>query len=92
VSPKAGAKLAPQNIELKWESYPDAAYYKFSINADSGSGAETNYDYINKRIEGTTYVLETLLKPGSYRITINAYNRNDVKLAESPDDMTFSVK
>ncbi len=92
LSPKAGAKTAADNIELKWESYPDAAYYKFSINADSGSGAETNYDYINKRIDGTSYVLDTPLKPGSYRITVNAYNGSDVKLAESPDDITFTVK
>ena len=92
VSPKAGAKVSAQNLELKWESYPDAAYYKFSINADSGSGAETNYDYINKRIDGTSYVLDAQLKPGSYRITVNAYNSGDVKLAESPDDITFSVK
>lgn len=92
VSPKAGAKIAPQNIELKWESYPDAAYYKFSINADSGSGAETNYDYINKRIDGTSYVLDAPLKPGNYRISVNAYNSGDVKLAESPDDIAFTVK
>jgi hypothetical protein len=92
VSPKAGNKVAGQNVEVKWESYPGAAYYKFSINADSCSGAETNYDYINKRIEGTSYVLDAPLKPGSYRITVNAYNSNDVKLAESPDDITFSVK
>lgn len=92
VSPRAGAKIAPQNIEVKWESYPDAAYYKFSINADSGSGAETNYDYINKRIDGTSYVLDAPLKPGNYRISINAYNSGDVKLAESPDDITFTVK
>lgn len=91
-SPKAGAKVSAQNLELKWESYPDAAYYKFSINADSESGAETNYDYINKRIDGTSYVLDAPLKPGSYRITVNAYNNNDVKLAESPDDITFTVK
>jgi hypothetical protein len=92
LSPKAGAKVAAQNLEVKWESYPDAAYYKFSINADSGSGAETNYDYINKRIDGTSYVLDAALKPGNYRITVNAYNGNDVKLAESPDDITFTVK
>ena len=91
-SPKAGAKVAAQNLEVKWESYPDAAYYKFSINADSGSGAETNYDYINKRVDGTSYVLDTPLKAGTYRITVNAFNSNDVKLAESPDDMTFTVK
>ena len=92
VSPKAGAKVPAQNLEVKWETYPSATYYKFSINADSGSGAETNYDYINKRIDGTSYVLDAPLKPGSYRITVNAYNNNDVKLAESPDDITFTVK
>jgi hypothetical protein len=92
LNPKAGAKVPAENLELKWESYPSATYYKFSVNADSGSGAETNYDYINKRVDGTSYVLDTPLKPGTYRITVNAYNSNDVKLAESPDDITFSVK
>jgi len=90
VNPKAGAKVAAENLEIKWESYPDASYYKFSINADSGG--ETNYDYINKRVDGTSYVLESPLKPGSYRITVNAYNGGDVKLAESADDITFTVK
>ncbi|MFL6228586.1 MAG: carboxypeptidase-like regulatory domain-containing protein, partial [Pyrinomonadaceae bacterium] len=33
VSPKAGAKTGASNIEVKWDAYPDAAYYKFSINA-----------------------------------------------------------
>lgn len=92
ISPKAGVKVPAQNLEVKWESYPDAAYYKFSINADSGSGGETNYDYINKRVDGTSFVVDAPLKPGNYRITVNAYNSNDVKLAESPDDITFMVK
>lgn len=91
VSPKAGAKLGPNNIEVKWESYPDAAYYKFSINADSSSGAQTNLDYINKRIDGTSYVLDKPLTAGSYRCTVTAYNGNDVKLSESASDITFTV-
>lgn len=91
VNPKAGAKLGPNNIEIKWESYPDAAYYKFSINPDSSSGAQTNYDYINKRIDGTSYVLDKPLEPGSYRCTVNAYNANDIKLAESASDIKFTV-
>jgi hypothetical protein len=90
-SPKAGAKLGPNNIEVKWESYPDAAYYKFSIHADSSSGAETNYDYINKRIDGTSYMLDKPLAGGTYRVIVNAFNSNDVKLAESPDDIKFTV-
>ena len=79
------------NVEVKWEGYPDAAYYKFSINADSSSGAQTNYDYINKRVDGTSYVLDQPLAAGSYQITVTAYNANDIKLADSPDDIKFTV-
>jgi hypothetical protein len=91
VNPKAGAKIDAGNIEVKWESYPDAAYYKFSINADSASGATANYDYINKRIEGTSYVLDKPLSPGAYTCSVTAYNSNDVKLAESASDIKFTV-
>src|SRR2546423_1089064 len=91
VSPKAGAKIGPENIEVKWETYSGAAYYKYSIYADTASGAEANYDYINKRIDGTSDSLDKPLKPGTYRITVNAYNSNDTKIAESPDDIKFTV-
>ena len=91
VSPKAGAKMGANNIEVKWESFPDAAYYKFNINADSSSGAQTNYDYINKRVDGTSYVLDQPLAAGTYSCTVTAYNSNDVKLAESSGDIKFTV-
>jgi hypothetical protein len=91
LSPKAGAKLAANNIEVKWESYADAAYYKFSINADSSSGAETNYDYINKRVDGTSYMLDKPLAAGSYTCSVTAYNGHDIKLAESSGDIKFTV-
>jgi len=91
VSPKAGSKVGGSNIEIKWDPYPDAAYYKFSIHADTATGATTEYDYINKRVEGTSYVLEKPLAAGSYRAAVEAYNGNDVKLSESADDITFSV-
>jgi len=91
ISPKAGTKVGPNNIEVKWESYPEAAYYKFSINADSLSGAATNYDYINKRVDGTSYVLDKPLAAGSYTCTVTAYNGHDIKLAESPSDIKFTV-
>ena len=91
LNPKAGAKIAANNIEIKWETYSDAAYYKFSINADSQSGATTNYDYINKRIDATSYVLDKPLAPGSYSCEVTAYNSNDVKLSESSRDIKFTV-
>jgi len=91
LNPKAGAKTGPANIEVKWDAYPDAAYYKFSVHADSSTGAKTEYDYINKRVEGLSYVLDKPLSPGAYTVRVEAYNGNDVKLAQSPDDIKFNV-
>jgi hypothetical protein len=91
LNPKAGAKTAASNLEVKWDAYPDAAYYKFSIYADSSTGAKTEYDYINKRIDGVSYVLDKPLSPGSYTCQVEAYNSHDIKLSESPDDIKFTV-
>ncbi|PWT95032.1 MAG: hypothetical protein C5B55_01800 [Blastocatellia bacterium] len=91
ISPKAGSKIPGENIEIKWEQYPDAAFYKFSIFADTGSGAEANYDFINKRVDGLSYVLEKPLKPGSYTCKVEAYNASEVRLATSASDIKFTV-
>lgn len=90
-NPKAGSKVAPENLEVRWEPYPDAAYYKFGIYADSASGATTIFDYVNKRVDGTSYALDKPLTPGSYTLKVEAYNGNDVKLAQSPSDIKFTV-
>ena len=92
LSPKAGAKVGGSGIEVKWAAYPDAAYYKFSINGDSSSGAKTEYDYINKRVDGLSYVLDKPLTPGTYSCRVQAFNSNDVKLSQSADDIKFTVK
>ncbi len=91
LNPKAGAKIGASNIEVKWDSYPDATYYKFSIYADSSSEAKTEYDYINKRVDGLSYVLDKPLSPGSYTCKVESYNSNDIKLSESPSDIKFTV-
>lgn len=91
LSPKAGSKIGAGNIEVKWDAYPDAAYYKFSIYADSSTGAQVNYDYINKRVDGLSYVLDKPLSAGSYTCKVEAYNGNDVKLSQSASDIKFNV-
>jgi hypothetical protein len=91
LSPKAGSKVGPADIEVKWDAYPDAAYYKFSIYADSSSGATTEYDYINKRVDGLSYVLDKPLSPGSYTCKVEAYNSQDIKLSQSASDIKFTV-
>jgi hypothetical protein len=91
LSPKAAAKVGPEGIEVKWEPYPDAAYYKFSIHADTSTPAKAEYDFINKRVDGTSFVLDKALAPGGYSVKVSAYNSNDRKLADSSSDIKFTV-
>jgi hypothetical protein len=91
LTPKAGSKIGASNIEVKWDAYPDAAYYKFSIYADTNSTAKPEYDFINKRVDGVSYVLDKPLTPGSYTCKVEAYNGNDIKLSQSSNDIKFTV-
>jgi hypothetical protein len=88
LNPKAGAKLSAQNLELKWDSYPDASYYKFSIYPEETS---VTSPYINERIEGTSFTIDKPLQKGTYRWQVSAYNSSDRKLAESSDDIKFTI-
>jgi hypothetical protein len=88
LNPKAGAKVSAQNLELKWESYPDAAYYKFSIYPEEMS---VTSPYVNERVEGTSFSIDKPLQKGTYRWQVEAYNSADQKLSESSDDIKFTI-
>lgn len=88
VNPKAGAKVAAQDLELKWEPYPDAAYYKFSTYAEDSS---VTSPYINERVEGTSFAMNKPLPKGIYRFQVTAFNKDDRKISESSDDIKFTV-
>ncbi len=92
VSPKAGAKVGPDNVEIRWDAYPDAAYYKLSLFADATTSAEAPYDYIGKRMDDVSVIVDKPLKPGTYNVKVEAYNTGDRKLSQTSDDMKFSVK
>jgi hypothetical protein len=88
VNPKAGAKVSAQNLELKWEAYPDAAYYKFSVFPEDSS---TTSPYINQRVEATSFSLDKPLEKGTYRWQVEAFNSSDKKLSESSNDINFTI-
>lgn len=89
VSPKAGSKVSAEKLELKWNEYPDAAYYKFSTYADDVS---VTSPYINERVEGTSFEVNKPMQKGTYRFQVTAYNKDDKKLAESSSDLKFTVQ
>lgn len=88
LNPKAGAKVSAQNLDLKWEAYPDAAYYKFSIYPEEAS---VTSPYVNERVEATSFTIDKPLEKGTYRWQVSAYNSADKKLSESSDEIKFTI-
>jgi hypothetical protein len=89
LNPKAGAKVSADGLELKWETYPDAAYYKFSTYADEPS---VTSPYVNERVEGTSFSVSKPMPKGTYRFAVSAFNKDDRKLAETSGDIKFTVQ
>jgi hypothetical protein len=88
-NPKAGSKVSAQGLELKWDAYPDAAYYKFSLHPEEMS---VTSPYVNERVEATSFSVSKPLEKGTYRWQVEAYNSADQKIAESGDDIKFTIE
>jgi hypothetical protein len=89
LNPKAGSTVSGQNLELKWQDYPDAAYYKFSLFPEQAS---ITAPYVSERVDGTAFAVNKPLEKGTYRWQVQAYNSSDIKLAEDSDDIKFTVQ
>lgn len=87
-NPKPNAKVDAKDFEIKWDAYPEAAYYKFGMYAKD---VKTTSPYVNEKTEGTSFKVEKPLTNGEYRLKIDAFNANDVKLAELAEDIKFTV-
>ena len=88
LNPKAGSTVSAQDLELNWEAYPDAAYYKFSLSPDNH---QITPPYINERVEAASFKVNKPLEKGSYRWKVEAFNGSDKKLSETPDDIKFTI-
>jgi len=88
LNPKAGSTVSGQDLELKWEAYPNAAYYKFTLYPDNH---QITPPYMNERVEAASFKVNKQLEKGTYRYTVEAYNSDDRKLSETPDDIRFTV-
>ncbi len=88
LNPKAGSKVSAQGLALKWQEYPDAAYYKVSLYPSEMS---VTSPYIGQRVEAASLAVDKPLPKGEYRIEVEAFNDSDQKLAECADDLKFTV-
>ena len=87
-NPKAGSTVSGQDLELKWDAYPSAAYYKFTLYPDDH---QVTPPYINQRVEDASFKVNKPLEKGSYRFKVEAFNSSDRKLSETSDDLTFTI-
>lgn len=87
-NPKSNAKVDAKTLEIKWDAYPEAAYYKFGLYPKE---AKVTSPYINEKVEGNTFKIEKPLVNGEYRLKIDAYNANDIKLSQLNEDVKFNV-
>jgi len=88
LNPKAGSTVSGQNLELQWQAYPDAAYYKFSLSPNDHL---VTPPYINERVDGASFKVNKPLEKGTYRIKVEAFNKSDKKLSETADDINFTI-
>ena len=88
VNPRAGSTVSGQDLELKWEAYPSAAYYKFTLYPDNH---QVTPPYINQRVDDASFKVNKPLEKGSYRFKVEAFNSSDKKLSETSDDITFTI-
>lgn len=86
-NPKAGSKVDAKNIELKWDAYPDAAYYKINLYTEGGGLPPLS----DERVDDPNYTVTENIANGKYTFKVVAYNAHDHKLAESSDDIKFTV-
>ena len=88
LNPKAGSTVSGQGLELQWEPYPNAAYYKFTLYPDNH---QITPPYLNERVEAASFKVTKELEKGTYRYSVEAYNSDDKKLSETPDDIKFTI-
>jgi hypothetical protein len=88
INPKAGSTVSGQDLELQWQAYPDAAYYKFTLYPDNH---QITPPYINQRVDSASFKVNKPLEKGTYRFKVEAFNSGDKKLSETPDDINFTI-
>ena len=88
VNPKPGSTVSGEGLELQWDAYPDAAYYKFTLYPDNH---QVTPPYINQRVEAASFKVNKPLEKGTYRYKVEAFNSSDRKLSETSDDINFTI-
>ena len=87
--PKAGSTVATQDVEFKWDAYPDASYYKLTLTPDNHLSESR---IVNQRVDGNSFKSPKPLDKGGYQWKVEAFNEANRKLSESAEGITFTIQ
>jgi hypothetical protein len=93
-SPRAKAQVASSRFEVKWTSYPGAAYYTISIGVDyleKGPKPKKLPPYNEFAVDDSSFMLDEPLENGAYVLNMAAYNAWGQKLADTAHGVRFSI-
>lgn len=85
LSPADGETLSQSSPTLTWEAYPGAAYYglRFGLNYPA---------LVGEKVRGNTYTISQSLPNGTYSWSVDAYNAEGEKIAETEGyDYSFEL-
>ena len=90
ISPADGAQLTDRRPTFQWRAVPDAAYYRFSVQA-------RRFDVLRPfiatriRVNGTSFTAPEAISSGTYLWRVEAFDTDDHALATSTPGVTFVV-
>lgn len=86
LEPGPHAKLKSGRRPFNWEAYPDAAYYEIYLTPDKGESI-----FVIERVDANQIVADLPPINCDYRWSLEAFNRDGVKIAETRDYVEFQV-
>jgi hypothetical protein len=87
LEPTNGSKVAGEEVLLDWNDYAEAEYYKVSMYPDEGDAI-----LIDKRVNETSLQVDLLPVNCGYRWSVEAFNSDRIKIAESAEQFDFVVE
>ncbi|WP_420628138.1 hypothetical protein [Candidatus Leptofilum sp.] len=84
--PRNGSKVAGEEVLLNWQDYPDADYYKVTMYPDEGDAI-----LIDKRANESSMRADLLPVSCGYRWSVEVFNSDRIKIAETAEDFDFVV-
>ena len=87
LEPTNGSKVAGEEMLLDWDDYPEADYYKVSMYPDEGDAI-----LIDKRVNESSLQVDLLPVNCGYRWSVEAFNSERIKIAETAEQFDFSVE